>query len=72
LIVSSAGSWVAAYCRSSDAGDLDARISTGRPICRCLGAIAAVAAAARKATLATRNTHHFESLGITLVDPWRA
>ena len=29
-------------------------------------------AAARKATLATRNTRHFESLGITLVDPWRA
>jgi toxin FitB len=29
-------------------------------------------AAARKATLATRNTRHFESLGIILVDPWRA
>jgi hypothetical protein len=24
----------------------------------------------RKATLATRNTRHFESLGIDLVDPW--
>jgi predicted nucleic acid-binding protein len=29
-------------------------------------------AAARKATLATRNTHHFTDLGITLVDPWRS
>jgi toxin FitB len=28
--------------------------------------------AARKATLATRNTRHFENLGITLVDPWHA
>ena len=28
--------------------------------------------AARKATLATRNTRHFENLGIVLVDPWRA
>jgi hypothetical protein len=29
-------------------------------------------AAARKATLATRNTRHFENLGISLVDPWHA
>ena len=29
-------------------------------------------AKARKATLATRNTRHFEGLGITLVDPWAA
>lgn len=29
-------------------------------------------AAARKATLATRNTRQFENLGILLVDPWRA
>jgi hypothetical protein len=28
-------------------------------------------AAARKATLATRNTRHFENLGIILVDPWQ-
>jgi toxin FitB len=28
-------------------------------------------AAARKATLATRNTRHFENLGIVLVDPWQ-
>ncbi len=27
-------------------------------------------AAARKATLATRNTRHFEGIGIALVDPW--
>src|SRR5580700_6087678 len=29
-------------------------------------------AAARRATLATRNTRHFEHLGIALVDPWQA
>jgi hypothetical protein len=29
-------------------------------------------AAARKATLATRNTRHFTDLGIILVDPWHA
>ncbi len=29
-------------------------------------------AAARKATLATRNTRHFEATGIALVDPWSA
>lgn len=28
-------------------------------------------ASARKATLATRNTRHFEGLGITLVNPWQ-
>jgi hypothetical protein len=28
-------------------------------------------AVARKATLATRNTRHFENLGIVLVDPWQ-
>ncbi|MFN7177770.1 MAG: type II toxin-antitoxin system VapC family toxin [Thermaurantiacus sp.] len=27
-------------------------------------------AAARKATLATRNTRHFEGTGIVLIDPW--
>jgi predicted nucleic acid-binding protein len=27
-------------------------------------------AAARKATLATRNTRHFENTGVTVVDPW--
>ena len=29
-------------------------------------------AAARKAIVATRNIRHFQSLGITLVDPWHA
>jgi predicted nucleic acid-binding protein len=29
-------------------------------------------AAARKAALATRNIRHFEGIGITLVDPWKA
>jgi predicted nucleic acid-binding protein len=28
-------------------------------------------ASARKATLATRNTRHFEGLGITLINPWQ-
>lgn len=28
-------------------------------------------AAARKASLATRNIRHFENLGIALIDPWR-
>jgi len=29
-------------------------------------------AAARKATLATRNVRHFEGLGLAVVDPWAA
>lgn len=29
-------------------------------------------AAARRATLATRNLRHFEGLGLTLIDPWSA
>lgn len=29
-------------------------------------------ALARRATLATRNTRHFEGLGVPLVDPWSA
>lgn len=29
-------------------------------------------AAARKATLATRNVRHFEGLGVPIVDPWAA
>ena len=29
-------------------------------------------AMARKATIATRNTRHFEDLGIALIDPWSA
>jgi hypothetical protein len=29
-------------------------------------------AAARKATLATRNTRHFDGLGVPLIDPWSA
>jgi predicted nucleic acid-binding protein len=27
-------------------------------------------AAARRATIATRNAHRFETLGVTIVDPW--
>jgi predicted nucleic acid-binding protein len=29
-------------------------------------------ASARKAALATRNTRHFEDIGISLIDPWQA
>jgi toxin FitB len=29
-------------------------------------------AAARKVTVATRNTHHFAELGINIVDPWHS
>jgi predicted nucleic acid-binding protein len=29
-------------------------------------------AAARKAVLATRNIRHFEGIGVTLIDPWKA
>ena len=29
-------------------------------------------AVARKGTLATRNTRHFEGVGLSLVDPWKA
>jgi predicted nucleic acid-binding protein len=29
-------------------------------------------ASARKATLATRNTRHFQALGIPLIDPWKS
>src|SRR6202023_3613821 len=44
---------------------------TGRPVEIRDVQIAGIAAA-RKATLATRNTRHFEDLGIILVDPWNA
>jgi hypothetical protein len=43
---------------------------TGRPVEIRDIQIAGIAAA-RKATLATRNTRHFENLGIVLVDPWQ-
>src|SRR6266481_1495748 len=43
---------------------------TGRPVEIRDVQIAGIAAA-RRATLATRNTRHFENLGIILVDPWR-
>lgn len=41
----------------------------GRPVDMRDIQIAGIAAA-RKATLATRNTRHFEMTGLTLVDPW--
>jgi toxin FitB len=43
----------------------------GRPIEVRDAQIAGIAAA-RRATLATRNTRHFADLGIGLIDPWSA
>lgn len=43
----------------------------GRPIEIRDAQIAGIAAA-RRATVATRNTRRFANLGITLVDPWTA
>ena len=43
----------------------------GRPVEIRDAQIAGIAAA-RKATLATRNARHFEEIGLTLVDPWSA
>ncbi len=43
--------------------------SKGRPIKFDDGAIAAIAKAHRM-TVATRNTKHFESTGVPIVDPW--
>lgn len=45
------------------------RRSAGRPVDFRDLEIAGVVAA-RRATLATRNTRHFQGLGISLVDPW--
>lgn len=54
------------------AGEIDARTrSIGRPIDSRDVQIAGVVLA-RRATLATRNTRHFENAGIALVDPWNA
>jgi predicted nucleic acid-binding protein len=47
------------------------RQRVGRPIDIRDVQIAGIAAA-RKATLATRNVRHFEGLGVALVDPWNA
>ena len=47
------------------------RDARGHPIATADAQIAAVCAA-RKATLATRNTGDFESTGIQLVNPWQA
>ena len=43
----------------------------GRPVVIRDVQIAGIAAA-RKATLATRNVRHFEGLGLAIVDPWSA
>jgi len=47
------------------------RRKVGRPVEIRDVQIAGIAAA-RKATLATRNLKHFEGLGLNLVDPWSA
>ena len=45
--------------------------NTGRPV-EIRDTLIAGIAAARKATLATRNIRHFENTGITTYDPWSA
>jgi hypothetical protein len=53
------------------AGALAARRrQAGRPVENRDVQIAGIATS-RRATLATRNTRHFEGLGLTLVDPWK-
>jgi hypothetical protein len=53
------------------AGALAARRrQAGRPVETRDVQIAGIATS-RRATLATRNTRHFEGLGLTLVDPWK-
>lgn len=47
------------------------RRQTGRPVEIRDLQIAGIAAA-RKATIATRNVRHFQGLGLTVIDPWRA
>lgn len=56
---------------AADAGAIIAsrRQQTGRPVDIRDVQIAGISAT-RKATLATRNTRHFEGLGIALIDPW--
>lgn len=58
----------AAYSAASIAAR---RRRDGRPIEIRDAQIAGIAAA-RRATLATRNTRHFADLGIALIDPWAA
>lgn len=48
-----------------------ARRTIGRPVEIRDLQIAGIAIA-RNAMLATRNTHHFEDLGVDLIDPWAA
>jgi len=55
-----------------EAGTMAARRQlAGRPLDFRDLEIAGIAAA-RRATLATRNTRHFSDLGIDLIDPWTA
>jgi predicted nucleic acid-binding protein len=55
-----------------EAALIDARLRrNGRPIQIRDAQIAGITAA-RRATLATRNTRHFADLGIALIDPWTA
>jgi predicted nucleic acid-binding protein len=46
------------------------RENTGLSVSMADAQIAAICLA-RGATLATRNTKHFEGLGLTLINPWR-
>ena len=53
------------------AGRIAAERRTGRPVEIRDLQIAGIAAA-RKATIATRNVRHFQGLGPTVIDPWGA
>jgi toxin FitB len=54
---------------AQEAASIAARRQAGRPIEIRDAQIAGIVAA-RRGTLATRNTRHFDDLGIALVDPW--
>jgi len=59
----------AAIARAS--GDLRARVELRGGELKPLDALIAASALACAARLATRNTKHFQDLGIELVDPWK-
>jgi hypothetical protein len=58
--------------RSEAAGVMAAKLRrAGRPV-EIRDTLIAGIVAARKATLAARNTKHFEGIDLSLVDPWSA
>lgn len=60
------------YSAAQAAGVMAAKLRrAGRPV-EIRDTLIAGIVAARKATLATRNTGHFEGIDLSLVDPWSA